>query len=155
MQPHVDIVRSLLHAYRDSWQRQAGAQWTAWELQQQLRLALTLYDVLSAAAEQRGAEVNKRGGTERDSFIRDTHEVTTAWYEPSRQVMGVLKERSRDGAVFEGLMRLERLCHDVGWYLAGDPERMIRALRDVDEGRMIPLQELRDELRRRSGAAVR
>lgn len=153
MSAHMDIFRAQLQSYADAWRRQFATPFECWELQLQLRLALNLYDFAAAVAEHRAHEGRAKGEV-RDQFIRETHSLYAIWFEPSRSLLGVLKERRAGGCVFEGLSRLDMLCYHIEGFLRFNVEDTIQALHDVDEGRCIPIDEARNELRRRSNARV-
>jgi hypothetical protein len=154
MPPHMETLRGQLQAYCEAWQRQAGKELSCWELRLQIRLSLNLYDLITMMGEHRGHEVKKDKGERRDAFLRDQHLLHSLWFKPAKDLLTLLKARPYDACVFEGMHRLDVICHDIESYLRFDIEGTIQALHDVDEGRCIPIQELRNELRRRSNAAV-
>lgn len=155
MAPHMEALVRQLDAYRDGWRAASAGAFQAWELRLQLRLALDLWQLITSAVGRRMHDARDDHGDLRDAALRDQQRLYSAWFEPARELLPVLRERNASGEFFERLAEFEHLCHEVESFLRFDVERTIQGMRDIEAGRGIPIAELRDELRRRPRPAVR
>lgn len=149
------IVRQV-DAYRDGWQAASAANtFKTWELRLQAKLALDLWDLIGAAIQRRSFDARDDRGAARDAVLRDQHRLYAAWYEPTRQLVGRLRDAEARGEFYEQIGELEYLCYELESYLRFDVEATIQGLHDMDAGRGTPIEVVRDELRRRTRSAVR
>ena len=154
MSSHLDVLRSQLEAFGAARSRQ-GAAMECWELQLQLKLAAGLYDVMDWALEQRGRALKGDRGALRDAFLRDVQSLYALWHAPSAELLSVLEKRQEEGCAFDGIGRFAADCEEIGDYLRFDVEGTIEALHDVDAGRTVSIEVLRNELRAKFDAPIR
>jgi hypothetical protein len=151
----MDILMPQLKAFDAGVSASTGNDSKSWELQLQVRMALDLWRSIDSAMEQRSFNTRNDRGEERDQFLRDQHQLYAVWAKPAQALLARAKEAGRNGVLIERLGELQGICEELKWFLLHDVEATISALHDIDAGRRgTSLAELRNELRRRSEAAV-
>lgn len=123
-------------------------------LSMRIGLANALYDAVNEENRREGKRVEGDRGSLRDAFMRNMYGLWERWYEPVPAILQQLKEVPDAGASIVGADELIKRAEGVSRYLSAPVEKLITAMHDCEEGRGIPLEVLRNELRDRARARV-
>ena len=147
---HADkMLRSQINAYSDSWKSPHEQAMEYWDLQDVLRMSLSLFDSIRARDQRWSDEV--RGGrrpyiqTEAEEF----HYFYSAWLAPAKEILENMRRCERNGFALEAAQRFREAVTHARLAASESVQQTIDSIRDLEQGRGVPLAEVRDELRSR------
>jgi hypothetical protein len=147
------ILRGQLDAFSEAWKKPHDQAMEYWELKEVLRLSLALYDA-TVAVDRHWSDSVRSGAA---PFSRDKgleiQQLYRNWLRPTQAISRDLTRLEQAGYVVEEAARFRAACKDALLTAETDLDAILEGERDISEGRGIPLQEVRDGLRRRRLAA--
>lgn len=149
------FLQTQLRAYADSWQHDHQQAMACWELESRLKLALMLYELIGAADERRSKEMTEGDAMSREAHLREFNALYAEWLRLSEEMLDVITQFESKGFQVEAAEQYRSVCSQLRGVLALPVEQIIQSLKDLNLRRFRPIGEIRNELRRRSGACKR
>ena len=122
------------------------------ELQQVIAFANFLYDRIKRVDEECSAEVAAAGRTPSEEDARAVEGLYAAWARKAEVDLRRASEFEGRGQHIGGLDRFRQAYYEARATLSVPAERARAAARHAQAGRTRPLGDIRDELRRQTGA---
>jgi hypothetical protein len=147
------FLRGQLESFAEAWKRRHAEAMGYWDLRDALALSLALYDAILVRDRAWGDEIRSgRRQLDREE-VREFERMYRGWEAPTPSLLASLKSIEQSGFAVEEAARFRTAVKDVRLKLAADLDAILEGEREIAEGRGIPLEEVRDELRRRRRAA--
>jgi len=147
-----EFLHHQLSGYARAWESDRASALAAWDLEARLRTALTLFEHVRRLDEQMTADIVAA----RSSWTPDSAAKLLAFYrEWERSIFQIAKriaELQFEGHQVEGADDFKTATLHARSALNTSLEKLERSVREADEGKLRPLGEIRDELRRRADA---
>jgi hypothetical protein len=147
-----EFIRDELDAYRDSSARAATSPSERGDLADWVQLGLAHLQMIRDQ-ELRWAADTSGGDTDRDAARR--HEIAALyerWTRSCEPLLQQIRQLQQAGERIEGGTELSLAYQEIRGVLSIPPDRVIGALKHLDQGRFRTTAEIRDELRRKMGA---
>jgi hypothetical protein len=124
-----------------------------WELRDLLRISLALYDAIVSVDRHHCGEVEAgRGSFSRERAL-EIQRLYADWDQPTDAILQRIEAVEKAGFVVEEAERFRGACLDARFAVNTDIDEMLEGIKELEEGRGVPLEVARDELRRRRGNA--
>jgi hypothetical protein len=153
MAPPQELLRGQLNAFSDAWRKPHAQAMECWELKEILRMSLALYDAMAALNHHWSDQVHSGSVPFSRERALEVQQLYRDWVVPSGDILKDLKALEKAGFAFEEAARFRAACKDARLTATTDLDAILAAERELEEGRGIPIEEVRDELRRRRLAA--
>jgi hypothetical protein len=144
------FLSDQLDSYTESWQRDHADALACWELEARLKIALGLFQAIRLVDQ----EMSQAVAEGRLSWDAVTTERLVGFYRSWEAPAGAIVRRARDlrsrGFEVEGAVEFERAALEAKGTLNISLDRLEQSARQAREGKLRPLGEIRDELRRQS-----
>jgi hypothetical protein len=142
-------LHRILEIYSEPWQAPHREAMEFWELQERLRMSLSLYDSIQLLNRTWGDAIDQGRGTWSRADAEEMHGLFSEWLRPSRELRRGVAEMEKAGFKFAGIERFREAIVEAGFATSMTVQETLDAIRDCEEGRGIPLAEIKDELRRK------
>jgi hypothetical protein len=145
-------LRHQLTGYSEGWESDRAAALAVWELEARLKTALALFDHVRRLDEQMTAELIATGATWTSESAEQLMAFYREWERPTPQIAKQISQLQSEGHRVEGADEFRAATLYARSNLNISLEKLERSVREADEGKLRPLGEIRDELRRRADA---
>jgi hypothetical protein len=150
--PTTEYLHHQLTGYSRGWESDRAAVLAAWELEARLKTALALFDHVRRLDEQMTAQLVAAGTTWTPESAEWLMAFYRDWERPTSQIAKRIAELQAQGQPVEGADEFRAATLRARSTLNISLEKLERSVREADEGKLRPLGEIRDELRRRADA---
>ena len=147
------FLRDQLRSYSDWQPKDRASHSPLSELEQRIAFSLAVLDVISTADSEQSRQLDAQkpvDRAQREEYLKEMHGLYTQWFKPNSQIMEAIDKAEADGKHVRGAERFRKEYEYFRLLLRFDPARTADALNDYDDGKYVPLSEVRDELRRRA-----
>lgn len=152
MMTSTNFLREQLEANVQAWKYDHDRAMACWEMEARLKLVMSLYEVIQTIDRHWGQETRSDSATFDEAAAGQIGDLYRIWLKPSQEVIRIIANLRRQGYAIEGADAFEQAYAATRGLLDIPIERVLRASRQVTEGKGRPAAEVKDELRRRLGA---
>jgi hypothetical protein len=147
-----EYLRHQLDGYGRGWDSDRAQVIAVWELEARLKTALALFEHVRRLDQQMSRELATSGS----AWTREAAEYLLTFYRdweaPTAQIATRIAELQAGGARIESSDEFKRATLEARSVLNVSIEQLERSARDARQGKLRPLAEIRDELRRQADA---
>jgi hypothetical protein len=147
-----EFLQHELSGYARAWENDRASALAVWDLEARLRTALTLFEHVRRLDEQMTADIVAAGTTWTHESAGKLLSFYREWEGPTSQVARRIAELQAQGHHVAGADEFRAATLRARSTLNISLEKLERSVREADEGKLRPLGEIRDELRRRADA---
>ena len=122
-----------------------------WELEGRLKLSIALHEAIRNDLEHRGADIPCKGTPADLQHLKELHSLYSEWMNPAPEILFAIKSLESQGYDVAGAAPFRELVGQLRGFLAMTPESITQSMRDLEEGKFLSLEGVRNELRARSG----
>lgn len=145
-------LRHQLAGYSRGWESDRATALAAWELEARLKTALALFDHVRRLDEQMTAELVAAGTTWTPELAEQLMTFYREWERPTTEIARRIADLQAKGQPVEGADEFRAAALRARSTLNISLEKLERSVREADQGKLRPLGEIRDELRRQADA---
>jgi hypothetical protein len=145
-------LQHQLAGYSRAWESDRASALANWDLEARIRTALTLFEHVRRLDEQMTADIGSAGTSWTPQSAEQLLSFYRDWERPTRQIAERIAELQAKGVRVEGGDDFRVATLHARSTLNTSLEKLERSARDADEGKLRPLGEIRDELRRQADA---
>jgi hypothetical protein len=146
------FLQHELSGYARAWENDRATALAVWDLEARLRTALTLFEHVRRLDEQMTADIVAAGTTWTHEAAEKLLAFYREWERPTSQIAWRIAELQANGHHVDGADEFRAATLRARGTLNISLEKLERSVREADEGKLRPLGEIRDELRRRADA---
>lgn len=146
------FLTGQLDAYSESWQHDHADALACWELEARLEIALALFHVIRRIDQEMAQQVEARRLNWDASTVDQLLNFYRTWEAPSAQIVARIAELESKGFAVRGAEEFRRAALEARSTLNISLDRLEHSAQQAREGKLRPLGEVRDELRRQSDA---
>ena len=147
-----EYLRHQLTGYARGWESDRATAVAVWELEARLKTALALFDHVRRLDEQMTADLVAAGTTWTPESAEQLLALYREWERPTPEIAKRIADLQAKGHGVEGADEFRAATLRARSTLDVSLEKLEHSVRDADEGKLRPLGEIRDELRRRADA---
>ena len=147
-----EYLQHQLAGYSRAWASDRASALSSWDLEARLQTALTLFEHVRRLDEQMTAEIGSTGTSWTPESAEQLVSFYRDWERPTRRIAERIAELQARGIQVEGTDEFRAATLRARSTLNTSLEKLERSARDANEGKLRPLGEIRDELRRQADA---
>jgi hypothetical protein len=146
------FLTGQLDAYSESWQHDHADALACWEMEARLEIALALFHVIRRIDHEMSQQVEAhRLSWDPPTVDRLLHFYRT-WEAPAPRIVARIADLQSKGFVVRGAEEFRRATLEARGTLNISLDRLEHSAQQAREGKLRPLGEVRNELRRQSDA---
>jgi hypothetical protein len=148
-----DFLRDQVRSYSDWQAKDRNGCADLSELEQRIAFSLAVLGVISTADTDRSRQLEAQkpvDRAQRAEYLKEMHGLYSQWFKPNVQIIEAIDRAEAQGQHVRDADRFRKEYEYYKLLLRFDPATTAEALNDYDDGKYVPLSEVRDELRRRA-----
>lgn len=146
------FLSSQLDAYTESWHHDHVDALACWELEARLDVALALFHVIQRIDEEMSQQVAAGRLNWEESAADQLLAFYRTWEAPAAQIAAKIADLRSKGFEVQGSAEFQRAVLQAKSTFDISLDRLTHSAQQAREGKLRPLGEIRDELRRRNDA---